>query len=250
MLMASGNTAWQLEDFVDSLVVELDKTRETLAVKAINKALSYTVREVALDLNIFPSYDGDQISFVTAQPGQQGASKVTIQLGTITDQQVRATSKVPGIKSEINIADIDVDRKTKKQLRKYGVTSADDIKQIENRNVDLKKVSENDVDYGALANQIEKSRRGQNPPRVRSASFSLDDQQRPCILIMGDNLAVSPKFAPVAVINEALAEVLSADATSLRIGLNASHSISSINNVILTVDPFAVVKFQLRAPQP
>jgi hypothetical protein len=241
MLMASGNTAWQLEDFVDSLVVELDKTRETLAVKAINKALSYTVREVALDLNIFPSYDGDQISFVTAQPGQQGASKVTIQLGTITDQQVRATSKVPGIKSEINIADIDVDRKTKKQLRKYGVTSADDIKQIENRNVDLKKVSENDVDYGALANQIEKS---------RSASFSLDDQQRPCILIMGDNLAVSPKFAPVAVINEALAEVLSADATSLRIGLNASHSISSINNVILTVDPFAVVKFQLRAPQP
>jgi len=37
--MAGENTAWQLEDFVDSLVVELDKTRETLAVKAINKPL-------------------------------------------------------------------------------------------------------------------------------------------------------------------------------------------------------------------
>ena len=67
--MATENTAWQLEDFVDSLVVELDKTRETLAVKAINKPLSYTVKEVALDLNIFPSYDGDQITFITAQPG-------------------------------------------------------------------------------------------------------------------------------------------------------------------------------------
>ena len=99
--MAEANIAWQLEDFVDSLVIELDKTRETLAVKAINKPLSYTVRELALDLNIFPSYDGDQVSFVTAQPGQQGASKVTIQLGTITDQQVRATTKVPGVKSEI-----------------------------------------------------------------------------------------------------------------------------------------------------
>ena len=58
--MATENVAWQLEDFVDSLVVELDKTRETLAVKAINKPLSYTVKEVALDLNIFPAYDGDE----------------------------------------------------------------------------------------------------------------------------------------------------------------------------------------------
>ena len=62
------NAAWKLEDFVDSLVVELDKTRETLAVKAINKPLSYTVKEVALDLNTFPTYDGDRVSFVTAQP--------------------------------------------------------------------------------------------------------------------------------------------------------------------------------------
>src|SRR6188474_3228283 len=114
MAMATENAAWQLEEFVDSLVVELDKTRETLAVKAINKPLSYTVKEVALDLHIFPSYDGDQVTFVTAQPGQEGASKVTIQLGSITDQQVRATSKLPGLKKDINIYDIDVDKKTKK----------------------------------------------------------------------------------------------------------------------------------------
>src|SRR5215212_7066874 len=104
--MAAENIAWQLEDFVDSLVVELDKTRETLAVKAINKPLTYTVKEVALDLNIFPSYAGDLVKFVTAQPGQEGASKVTIQLGSITDQQVRATTKAPAGKSDVNIDDI------------------------------------------------------------------------------------------------------------------------------------------------
>ena len=57
------NAAWQLEDFVDSLVVELDKTRETLAVKAINRPLSYTVKDLELDLNIFPTFDGDRVSF-------------------------------------------------------------------------------------------------------------------------------------------------------------------------------------------
>ena len=111
--MATENSAWQLEDFVDSLVLELDKTRETLAVKAINKPLSYTVKEVSLDLNIFPSYDGDQVRFVTAQPGESGASKVSIQLGSITDQQVRATSKAPTEKNDINIDEINVDKATK-----------------------------------------------------------------------------------------------------------------------------------------
>jgi len=134
--MAIENTSWNLEDFVDSLVVELDKTRETLAIKAINKPLTYTVKDMAMDINIFPTYDGEQVKFVTAQPGQTGASKVTIQLGSITDQQVRATSKIPGLKKDINIYDIDVDKKTKKQLRKMGVTSVDDIKQLENKNID------------------------------------------------------------------------------------------------------------------
>src|SRR6266545_1900644 len=132
--MATENTAWQLEDFVDSLVVELDKTRETLAVKAINKPLTYTVKELALDLNIFPSYDGDQVRFVTAQPGEQGASKVSIQLGSITDQQVRATSKVPGARTDVEIADLPVDKTTRRKLRKLGATSVDDLKAIEQKN--------------------------------------------------------------------------------------------------------------------
>src|SRR5882757_1140923 len=131
--MANENSAWQLDDFVDSLVVELDKTRETLAVKAINRPLSYTVKEVALDLNIFPSYDGDNVTFITAQPGQQGASKVTIQLGSITDQQVRATSKAPTARGDINLDQINIDKSTKKKLRKLGVNSVDDLKQIEQK---------------------------------------------------------------------------------------------------------------------
>src|SRR5438105_15899402 len=141
------NAAWQLEDFVDSLVIELDKTRETLAVKAINKPLSYTVREMALDLYVFPSYDGDQITFVNAQPGQQGASKVTIQLGTITDTQVRATTKPPPGRNDIKIEEITVDPKTRKELRKLGVRSVDDLQQIQQKNVDLQQVSDDAIDY-------------------------------------------------------------------------------------------------------
>lgn len=248
--MATENTEWQLEDFVDSLVVELDKTRETLAVKAINKPLSYTVKEVALDLNIFPSYDGDQVKFITAQPGQQGASKVTIQLGSITDQQVRATSKTPSSKADVNIDDIDVDKSTKKQLRKLGVNSIDDLKQIEQKNVDIKKVSNSSIDYTTLANQIQKSKRDQRPPRVRAVSLSLDKDKSPYLLIQGENLAIDPVFNPVAVVNKTLAGVMSSSPKEVKIRISGEHDFADNNEVILTFDPFAVVKVNVKTGTP
>jgi hypothetical protein len=245
--MATENTAWQLEDFVDSLVVELDKTRETLAVKAINKPLTYTVKELALDLNIFPSYDGDQVRFITAQPGQEGASKVSIQLNSITDQQVRATTKVPTPKNDLKIDEMDVDKATKKKLRKLGVSSVDDLKQIEKNNVDLEKVADNDIDYRKLANQIQKSKRGQAPPRVSAVSFSHDEAHGPCLVISGEHLAVDPKFRPVAVINQNLAEVMSSSEKELKIQIADARKLVDKNEVILTFDPFAVMRLNVKA---
>ena len=245
--MATENTAWQLEDFVDSLVVDLDKTRETLAVKAINKPLSYTVKELALDLNIFPSYDGDSVKFITAQPGQEGASKVTIQLGSITDQQVRATTKIPGGKNDLNIDDIPIDKTTRKQLRKLGVNSVDDLKQIEQKNVDLKKVTDNTIDYSALANQIQKSKRDLAPPRVNGVSLSLDESEGPYLLIKGQNLAVDPKFPPVAVVNQTLAGIMSSSPEEVKIRISDEHSLAKDNEVILTFDPFAVIRLNVKA---
>jgi hypothetical protein len=244
--MPTENTAWQLEDFVDSLVVELDKARETLAVKAINKPLSYAVKELSLDLNVFPNYDGDQVKFTTARPGEQGASKVTIQLGSITDQQVRATSKAFAGKNDMSIDDIHVDKNTKKELRKLGVNSVDDLKQIERTNVDIKRVTDNAIDYSQLANQIQKSRRNDNPPRVGAVSLSLGDDHAPCLVIQGDNLAIDPSFRPIAVVNQTLADVLTSSAKELRLRITPEHRLAEHNEVILTCDPFALVKVNVK----
>jgi hypothetical protein len=244
--MAIENTTWQLEDFVDSLVVELDKTRETLAVKAINKPLSFTVKELALDLNTFPTYDGDQVKFITAQPGQQGASKVTIQLGSITDQQVRATTKVPGSKDDIKIDDIDVDKSTKKKLRKLGVNSVDDLKQVERKNIDIQKVTDYSIDYRKLANQIQKAKRNQKPPKVGAVSLAIDENRTPYLSIQGENLAVDPKFRPVAVVNQRLAEVMGSNDKEVKIQIPPDHNLSENNEVILTIDPFAIIKVNVK----
>jgi hypothetical protein len=244
--MSADNAAWQLEDFVDSLVVDLDKTRETLAVKAINKPLTYTVKDLSLDLNIFPTYDGDRVTFVTAQPGEQGASKVSIQLGSITDQQVRATTKVPE-KSSVSLDQIGVDTATKKELQKLGVQSVSDLQRVQRKNVDLKTVAAADIDYTGLANRIRKAERNLRPPTVRAVSLSREAGEPLSLLVRGHHLAVDPQFPPVAVINNALAEVLSSDATHVRIAVPASHDFSRPADLILTCDPFAVLKVHVKA---
>ena len=56
-MVSKHNRPWNLESFLNSLIFELDKAQDTLSVKGLNRKLTYTVKDVALDLQIFPEYD-------------------------------------------------------------------------------------------------------------------------------------------------------------------------------------------------
>lgn len=239
------NKEWNLESFVDSLVIELDKAREVLAVKAINRPLTYTVKDVGLDLNLFPTFNGDEVRFVTAQPGQTGASKLSIQLGSITDQQIRQTSKEPITKDNISIDAIDIDADTKRSLRKMGVSSVDDLEKIEKKNVDIEKVGSKKVSYKNLADIINKSKRGNRPPSVSKVSLSLSDG-KPVMIVEGTNLHVDNKFPPVAVINDSLANILSSDETQLKIEIDPDTVRAGTNELVMTLDPYAIFKLEIK----
>lgn len=241
-----ANTHWNLESFLDSMIVELDKARETLALKAINKPLTYAVKDISMDLQLFPTYDGDNVKFITAQPGQAGASKVSIQLGSITDQQVRETSRVP-TKNDISIDTIEgLDESTKKNLKKIGVTSVKDVEKIEKKNIDLAKTGKVDTDYRNLTGLIEKARRAKVPPTVSKVSVtkSIDG---PVLELEGKNLSIAKKYVPVAVVNDQLAEVLSHKPNKLLIKMNEEQLKNDKNEVVITLDPFAIFKMNINA---
>src|SRR6266542_356144 len=131
----TDNRAWNLESFLDALIGELDKAQDTLALKGINRPLTYTVKDIALDLQIFPVYTGDGVLFSTARPGEGGSSKVSIQLGSISDRQIRETTKSPVSKDDVTVDMIpDFDENTKKSLKKIGVKAASDLERMEQKN--------------------------------------------------------------------------------------------------------------------
>lgn len=243
--MATVNRAWNLESFLDSLIVELDKARETLAIKAINKPLSYAVKDVNLEMQLFPSFDGNNVKFVTAEPGQQGASKIAIQLGSITDQQVRKTSKNPVTAEDISIDLIDeIDDETKITLRKIGVTSVNDLDQIQKSNVDLERVSNKKTNYGKLANLLQKARRNNLPPNVKNVNFNIS-KSGSFITVEGDNLVVDKSYTPVAVFNGKLAELDKADLGVLNVKIPEGTGIEDENELVIVSDPFTIYKMKL-----
>lgn len=240
------NQAWNLESFIDALVVELDKTRETLSVKAINKPLSYSVKDMAMDLQIFPTYDGREVRFVTAQPGESGSSKVSIQLAAITDRQVRETSKRPTTRDDIKIDDVVLEDDVKRNLRKIGVTSVGDLQRIESKDVQLESVVTKPISYSDIARQIRSARRGKNPPRVFSASLSGDPTSAARVVLEGENLALDRGFEPVVVLNGELATLISHRRDGLTFSCPPGSIADGDNELVLVLDPDAIVKVNVR----
>ncbi len=243
-----NNEAWRLESFIDSLAVELDQARETLAVKSMSRPLSYAVKDLALDLQIFPTFEGGDVQFRTAEPGQEGYSTLTLQLASITDQQIRATSKPPPARDEVPLEEAPIDEDSRRTLKKLGVRSVDDIERLEERNIDLQSASGGTIDYSNLANMIRQARRGNTPPRVRSATIE-PQPDGPILRVQGANLCVSDAHEPVAVVNSQLATVLTYSPDEIEILVEDDVLARSASDVILTLDPYCIARFRIDNPE-
>lgn len=240
------NKNWTLQSFVDALVFELDKARQTLSLKGVNHPLTYAVKDLSVELQVFPDYDGDEIRFTTARAGQDGSSKIAFQLGSITDRQIRETSKPPIDEEDVPIENLEIDEGVKKELKRIGIDSVKDIQRMENKNIDLKPVVKDKMNFTDLASKIEKAKRAKNPPMVGKAALSQSMGVR-TINIEGDNLHVSPDFTPAVFLNQKPLEVMSYTKHQIQVRLPEDDiPQQTVHQLTMFLDPYAVVNLKLK----
>lgn len=239
-------SSFHLEAFVDSLIVELDNVQNRLAVKGLTRPLTYTVQDLNLDLQVFPDFDGRRVRFRPAKPGESGFSKISLQLGSITDRQIRETTRGPVTRDEEPLESIpDLDDDTKSELRAIGVNSVSDLEQVQRRNVDIGSVAKKGTDYATLANLINKARRRQKPPEVARASTA-SIGGRVAVAVEGKNLFVQGESPfPLARINGHAAAVQSADRE--RLVLVPTRPLGRDNRLEIALDPYAIVNLNVRS---
>jgi len=246
--------AWNLEQFLDSLILELDKAQDTLALKGLTRKLTYTVKDVGLDLNIFPVLEQGKVKFQMAKPGETGGSRISFQLGSITDRQIRENANEPPSKDDIEIDVLsDLDDEVKDSLRKVGVTSTKDLERMDQRNVNLDKVirektaGKKSLDYSELANVINKARRRKLSPSMSNVS-AVKSGEGVELRLQGKNFVVQKSDVyPQAFVNQHSAKVHYADAKELRLTLPQTALKNGSNQLSIALDPYAVVNLDVQA---
>ncbi len=245
------NRSWNLESFIESLIFELDRTQDMLALKGFDQRVTYTVEDMALDLQLFPVYTGDTVMFATARPGETGASKVSIKLGSITDRQIRESARAPVRKDDVTVADLPtLDDDTKKTLTRAGVRSVGDLETMERRQVDLGKATGKHLDYGKLADEINRARRGASQPRVHNMSLSRAETNY-VLSLTGRNLLLAnaePEAPfPMALINQRPTRVIFASPEEIQLELQGDELKPGDNALAIALDPYAVIRMKLNA---
>ncbi|WP_404338216.1 hypothetical protein AB2M62_04705 [Sphingomonas sp. MMS12-HWE2-04] len=254
---AATAEAWKLESFLDSLIVELDRAQDTLSVKGVTRKLTYAVQDVAVDLFVFPRYEEGRLRFNVAKPGEEGASKISFSLGSITDRQIQETGNRPPAEDDISLDDVeDLSPEVKTSLQSVGVRSARDVERLSERQVDVGKLlseksgGTSKVGYTDLAAIINKARRRQNAPKVASLSLGRHEGARLALSIDGENLAVaSAEGFPLAFVNDRPVDIVEAGPGRLRLALDRDQLSAGDNMVRIALDPYAVVDFAVVGPE-
>lgn len=253
--MAEAAQNWNLESFLDSLILELDKAQDTLSLKGVTRRLTYTVQDVSLDLQIFPKYDNGKIRFSTAQPGDTGASRLSIQLGSITDRQIRETTREPIGRDDIAIDGLEeLDPEVRDSLKKVGVNSARDLERLEQRNVDVEKVvkdktgGEKTRSYKDLANLINKARRKRLPPSLSSVK-ALTSGAKTELTLSGTHLALAQGLEtfPLALLNDEPVTITGASETEMQLAVDNELLKPGVNRLKVALDPYALMTVEIRA---
>jgi hypothetical protein len=197
--MAEDNRPWDLETFLDSVILDLDRAVDALAVKKENVRLTYTVQDLSLSLQVFPVYDGEVVKFVTARPDEQGASTVNVKLGSIRDTQIREIARRPAAADDVPLDEIEIPREERRELEKLGIRSGGDLaRTVAESKLDVERLTGRRVDYSKLANILRRARRtGPGAPRV--ASVQLEPANVPglsVLLVSGEHLVPPGEASP------------------------------------------------------
>jgi len=161
------SSSWDLREFVESLADELERVHQVARVKAMQRKRLYTVEDMGLSLNVFAEYDGDRVRFRTAKPGEEGASKMDLKLGSITDKIVAETTTDEALAPKTPIEEVEkaaIKPDEAKRLKRYGVDSKEDLDRLARRGVRV-----DGVDFADLARRMEQAstpRRRPLPERV------------------------------------------------------------------------------------
>lgn len=126
-----GDASFPVEDFLEAITSQLDRTQDALRLKAVNRPLTYAIRDFSLDLRVFVDVDDDgRVRFRNSGPNEAGASTVTIGFTTITRPMIEENTITLAEVQGPSLDDIGLQPDEQRRLEKLGVRNAAQLKRL------------------------------------------------------------------------------------------------------------------------
>lgn len=127
----AADGSFLVEDFLGAIASQLDRTQDALAVKALNRPLTYAIKDFFMELKVFVDMDGEgRVRFRSPGANEPGASSVKIGFTTITRPMIEentvdlALTRAPTL-SEAGLSDAD-----SRNLERLGVRNTAELKRL------------------------------------------------------------------------------------------------------------------------
>jgi len=125
-------SSYPVEDFLEAITAQLDKTQDALRLKAINRPLTFALKDFELDLKVFVEMDADgQIRFRPSGPNEAGASTVRIGFTTITRPMIEENTISLEQTQSPTLDEVGLEPQEQKRLERLGVRNAVQLRRLE-----------------------------------------------------------------------------------------------------------------------
>lgn len=152
-------SGYPIEDFLEAITAQLDQTQDALRLKAVNRPLTFALKDFNIDLKVFVEMDAQgRVTFRPAGPNESGASTVSIAFTTITRPMIEentismAMTQAPGL-DELGLA-----REEQARLAKIGVRNAAQLRNLQRSAGEDTLSRQTGVDLGKIRDALHMAR--------------------------------------------------------------------------------------------
>jgi hypothetical protein len=127
----ASDGSFLVEDFLEAITAQLDRTQDALRIKAVNRPLTYAIREFNLDLKVFVEMDKEgNVRFRSGGANEEGASTVRIGFTTMTRPMVEENTVSMAETSSPSLDELGLHGEERKKLERMGVRNATQLRRL------------------------------------------------------------------------------------------------------------------------
>jgi hypothetical protein len=124
----AADGSFLVEDFLGAITSQLDRTQDALALKAVNRPLTYAIKDFSLELKVFVDVDPEgRVRFRSPGPNEAGASTVSIGFTTITRPMIQENTVEMSAARSPTLAQSGLSEAERQRLERIGVRTTAEL---------------------------------------------------------------------------------------------------------------------------